>query len=249
MIKMVNFKKYLLTELKLRFRVPIQLFFVFGFPILLMVAFSAIFAQSDPTYLQKNLGIIMMYAVLSASIASLSIEIAKYNAEQYYSMLERRGANKYLYLLAQILGFVLIVFLSSLIILAIAVYAYQYRLPDLGTLVLYYAKLYLYAIPFFLISIIIGFGVRNPALASALGLPIMFLSFFLSGMMIPFSAMTGIIRLISENFFLTQLLSSLTETLTHQYILRPNWLEIIISIGVILGLAGYTIKKSALVKR
>ncbi|WP_240424447.1 ABC transporter permease [Lactococcus allomyrinae] len=246
---MNNFSKYLMIELKLRFRVPIQLFFVFGFPIFLMIAFSVIFAKNNPSYLQENLGIIMMYAVLSASIASLSIEISKYNADQYYSMLERRGANKYVYLLAQILGFVLIVFLSSLVILAIAVVVYHYQLPRFGVVLLYYVKLYLYAIPFFLISIIIGFGVKNPAIASSLGLPIMFVSFFLSGMMIPFSQMTGIIRVISANFFLTQLLSALTETLTHHYLLQPNWLEILLSVAVILLLAIYTIRHRSFAKR
>ena len=246
---MKNFPKYLVTELKLRFRIPISVFFIFIFPIFLMVAFASSFGRNNPNYMADNIATIMFYAVLSASVVSFSNDISRYKQDNFYFLLERRGGNKLAYLLAQIVGFVVIIFLSTLAILAIAHVQYNYVLPNLSTLIIFYAKLYAYTLPFFLLAIIIGLSVKNSSVASAIGMPVMFISYFLAGMMIPYADLTGSIKALAHNFFLTQLLSDLTHTLTNTYVVTPNWTIISISVSVIVIAAGLVLYKSSLVRR
>lgn len=243
---MKSFPKYLATELKLRFRIPISVFFIFIFPIFLMVAFASSFGRNNPHYMANNIATIMFYAVLSASVVSFSNDISRYKQDNFYFLLERRGGNKLAYLFAQIVGFVIIIFLSTLAILAIAHSHYNYTLPDISTLLVFYVKLYAYTLPFFLIAIIIGLSVKNASVASAIGMPVMFISYFLAGMMIPYSELAGGIKTIAHNFFLTQLLSDLTHTLTSTYVVKPNWMTISISISIITVVAAIVLYRSSL---
>lgn len=246
---MKNFPKYLTTELKLRFRVPVSVFFIFIFPIFLMVVFAESFGQQMPNYIPENISLIMFYAVLSASVVSFSNDISAYKNDNFYFLLERRAGSKIAYLLAQLAAFVLIIFLSTLAILAVAHFRYSYVLPDLGTLLLFYIKLYIYSSPFFLLAIIIGLLSKTASMSSAIATPLMFISYFLGGMMVPYAGFTGTMKTVSGNFFLTQLLSDLTHTLTNNYTVRPNWTLIALSVGVILLVAVFVLRNSAFVRK
>nr|WP_233181060.1 hypothetical protein [Lactococcus lactis] len=92
---------------------------------------------------------------------------------------------------------------------------------------------------------IIGLLAKNTATASAIAMPLMFLSFFFSGMMIPLAQLSGGIRKIADNFFLTQLLSDLNHTLTSNYTVVPNWSRISLSVGLICLLALLVYRRKA----
>ncbi|MDR2976002.1 MAG: ABC transporter permease, partial [Streptococcaceae bacterium] len=244
-----KFPKYLATELKIRFRTPVSVFFIFVFPIFLMIVFAESFGKQMPNYIPENIALIMFYAVLSASVVSFSTDISRYKGDNFYFLLERRAGNKFVYLLAQLVSFVLIIFLSTLAILAVAHYRYSYVLPDLNTLLLFYGKLYLYASPFFLLSIIIGFASKNASMASAVATPLMFISYFLGGMMVPYIGLSGTMKTISGHFFLTQLLSDLTHTLTQTYTVKPNWSLVALSVGAIVLVAFFVLRNSGFVRK
>ena len=194
----MKFLKYFTFELRLRYRNPSQIFFVFIFPLFLMFAFSSSFGKSIPHYIENN-----------------------------------------------IVSFMIIIFCSTLVILVVAHYAYDYEFPKLSLLILFYLKLYLYSIPFCLLAMIIGLLAKNTATASAIAMPLMFLSFFFSGMMIPLAQLSGGIRKIADNFFLTQLLSDLNHTLTSNYTVVPNWSRISLSVGLICLLALLVYRRKA----
>ncbi|MFC4651323.1 ABC transporter permease [Lactococcus nasutitermitis] len=240
----MTFVSYFLFELHLRFRNPAQIFFIFIFPLFLMVAFASSFGKSIPHYIESNIATIMFYGVLSAAIPSLSVQIAEYQSGKIYQLFSQRGIKRLTYVLAQILSFMLIIFLSTLAVLLVAHLAYSYELPDITTLAIFYGKLYLYAVPFYFIAMIIGMRVKNSATASAVALPVMFISYFLAGMMVPLAELSGNIRHIANHFFLTQLLSDLTHTLTGNYTIVPNWSLIAESVLILLILALLSYRKS-----
>lgn len=230
----MNFLKYFKFETRLRFRNPSQIFFIFVFPLFLMFAFASSFGRNIPNYIENNIATIMMYAVLSASITSMSVQIAEYQTGKIYSLFNQRGINRLIYIFSQILSFMLIVLFSTIAVLIVAHFGYDYHVPQLSKLLLNYLKLYLYSIPFYFVSIIIGLISKNTTTASAIAMPVMFVSYFLSGMMIPLSGMSGNIRNIANQFFLTQLLSDLTYTLTNKYMITPNWTNVCLSTSLII---------------
>lgn len=241
----MKFLKYFTFELRLRYRNPSQIFFVFIFPLFLMFAFSSSFGKSIPHYIENNIASILLYSVLSASLTSLSVQIADYQSGKIYQLFVQRGIKKLFYIIAQIVSFMIIIFCSTLVILVVAHYAYDYEFPKLSLLILFYIKLYLYSIPFCLLAMIIGLLAKNTATASAIAMPLMFLSFFFSGMMIPLAQLSGGIRKIADNFFLTQLLSDLNHTLTSNYTVVPNWSRISLSVGLICLLALLVYRRKA----
>ncbi len=90
----MNFLKYFKFETRLRFRNPSQIFFIFVFPLFLMFAFASSFGRNIPNYIENNIATIMMYAVLSASITSMSVQIAEYQTGKIYSLFNQRGINR-----------------------------------------------------------------------------------------------------------------------------------------------------------
>ena len=143
----MKFLKYFTFELRLRYRNPSQIFFVFIFPLFLMFAFSSSFGKSIPHYIENNIASILLYSVLSASLTSLSVQIADYQSGKIYQLFVQRGIKKLFYIIAQIVSFMIIIFCSTLVILVVAHYAYDYEFPKLSLLILFYLKLYLYSIP------------------------------------------------------------------------------------------------------
>lgn len=241
----MKFLKYFAFELRLRYRNPSQIFFVFIFPLFLMFAFSSSFGKSVPHYIENNISSILLYSVLSASLTSLSVQIAEYQSGKIYQLFIQRGIKKIFYIAAQIASFMIIIFCSTIAILLVAHFSYHYDFPKLSILLVFYLKLYLYSLPFCLLAIIIGLLAKNTATASAIAMPIMFLSFFFSGMMIPLSQLSGGIRKIADHFFLTQLLSDLNHTLTSTYTVILNWSVILLSFGVLCLLSIIVYKKKA----
>lgn len=246
---MKHFPNYLATELRLRFRIPISVFFIFVFPIFLMVAFASSFGHADPNYVKENIANIMFYGVLSASVTSFSSDISRYKSDNFYFLLERRAGNKFAYMLAQVVAFILIIFASTLVVLGIAHACYHYALPNFATLALFYGKLFLYTLPWFLVAIIIGFSAKNSAVASAIAMPVMFVSYFLAGMMVPYQMLTGTLKRISQHFFLTQMLSDLTHTLGQVNFLPMNALWVSLSLSLLLILAILVLYRNVLVRR
>ncbi|MCL2113090.1 MAG: ABC transporter permease [Streptococcaceae bacterium] len=246
---MAQFPKYLLTELRLRFRIPISVFFIFIFPIFLMIAFASSFGHADPSYVKNNIAIIMFYGVLSASVTSFSSDISRYKQDNFYFLLERRAGNKIVYLLAQIIAFMLIIFASTLVVLGIAHSVYHYQIPDMAILFPFYSKLFLYTLPWFLVSLIIGFSVKNASVASAIAMPVMFVSFFLSGMMVPYQALSGTFQKLSRKFFLTQNLSDLMHTLGRPAVVSNNWVLIFASIALLFAVATFVLYRNVLVRK
>lgn len=226
----MTFIKYFIFEIHLRFRNPSQLFFSFAFPIFLMFAFASSFGKTIPHYIENNIANIMMYSVLSASLTSLSVQISEYQSGKIYALFSQRGIRRSVYITAQILSFMCIIFLSTISIMLIAHFAYSYTIPSVQKLLIFYGKLYLYSIPFYFLAFIIGITSKNTTTASAVAMPVMFVSFFFSGMMIPLSQLTGGIQNIAHHFFLTSLISDLTHTLTSHYTVIPNWFIVQISI-------------------
>ncbi|MGO2898437.1 MAG: ABC transporter permease [Lactococcus cremoris] len=241
----MKFLKYFAFGLRLRYRNPSQIFFVFIFPLFLMFAFSSSFGKSVPHYIENNIASILLYSVLSASLTSLSVQIAEYQSGKIYQLFIQRGIKKIFYIAAQIASFMIIIFCSTIAILLVAHFSYHYDFPKLSILLVFYLKLYLYSLPFCLLAIIIGLLAKNTATASAIAMPIMFLSFFFSGMMIPLSQLSGGIRKIADHFFLTQLLSDLNHTLTSTYMVILNWSVILLSFGVLCLLSIIVYKKKA----
>ena len=241
----MKFLKYFAFGLRLRYRNPSQIFFVFIFPLFLMFAFSSSFGKSVPHYIENNIASILLYSVLSASLNSLSVQIAEYQSGKIYQLFIQRGIKKIFYIAAQIASFMIIIFCSTIAILLVAHFSYHYDFPKLSILLVFYLKLYLYSLPFCLLAIIIGLLAKNTATASAIAMPIMFLSFFFSGMMIPLSQLSGGIRKIADHFFLTQLLSDLNHTLTSTYTVILNWSVILLSFGVLCLLSIIVYKKKA----
>ena len=241
----MKFLKYFAFGLRLRYRNPSQIFFVFIFPLFLMFAFSSSFGKSVPHYIENNIASILLYSVLSASLTSLSVQIAEYQSGKIYQLFIQRGIKKIFYIAAQIASFMIIIFCSTIAILLVAHFSYHYDFPKLSILLVFYLKLYLYSLPFCLLAIIIRLLAKNTATASAIAMPIMFLSFFFSGMMIPLSQLSGGIRKIADHFFLTQLLSDLNHTLTSTYTVIPNWSVILLSFGVLCLLSIIVYKKKA----
>ncbi|WP_282675937.1 ABC transporter permease [Lactococcus cremoris] len=241
----MKFLKYFAFGLRLRYRNPSQIFFVFIFPLFLMFAFSSSFGKSVPHYIENNIASILLYSVLSASLTSLSVQIAEYQSGKIYQLFIQRGIKKIFYIAAQIASFMIIIFCSTIAILLVAHFSYHYDFPKLSILLVFYLKLYLYSLPFCLLAIIIGLLAKNTATASAIAMPIMFLSFFFSGMMIPLSQLSGGIRKIADHFFLTQLLSDLNHTLTSTYTVILNWSVILLSFGVLCFLSIIVYKKKA----
>lgn len=241
----MKFLKYFAFGLRLRYRNPSQIFFVFIFPLFLMFAFSSSFGKSVPHYIENNIASILLYSVLSASLTSLSVQIAEYQSGKIYQLFIQRGIKKIFYIAAQIASFMIIIFCSTITILLVAHFSYHYDFPKLSILLVFYLKLYLYSLPFCLLAIIIGLLAKNTATASAIAMPIMFLSFFFSGMMIPLSQLSGGIRKIADHFFLTQLLSDLNHTLTSTYTVILNWSVILLSFGVLCLLSIIVYKKKA----
>nr|WP_259751190.1 ABC transporter permease [Lactococcus cremoris] len=231
--------------MRLRYRNPSQIFFVFIFPLFLMFAFSSSFGKSVPHYIENNIASILLYSVLSASLTSLSVQIAEYQSGKIYQLFIQRGIKKIFYIAAQIASFMIIIFCSTIAILLVAHFSYHYDFPKLSILLVFYLKLYLYSLPFCLLAIIIRLLAKNTATASAIAMPIMFLSFFFSGMMIPLSQLSGGIRKIADHFFLTQLLSDLNHTLTSTYTVILNWSVILLSFGVLCLLSIIVYKKKA----
>ena len=227
----MKFLKYFAFGLRLRYRNPSQIFFVFIFPLFLMFAFSSSFGKSVPHYIENNIASILLYSVLSASLTSLSVQIAEYQSGKIYQLFIQRGIKKIFYI--------------AIAILLVAHFSYHYDFPKLSILLVFYLKLYLYSLPFCLLAIIIGLLAKNTATASAIAMPIMFLSFFFSGMMIPLSQLSGGIRKIADHFFLTQLLSDLNHTLTSTYTVILNWSVILLSFGVLCLLSIIVYKKKA----
>ena len=82
----MKFLKYFTFELRLRYRNPSQIFFVFIFPLFLMFAFSSSFGKSIPHYIENNIASILLYSVLSASLTSLSVQIADYQSGKIYQL-------------------------------------------------------------------------------------------------------------------------------------------------------------------
>ncbi|MCT0499069.1 ABC transporter permease [Lactococcus cremoris] len=240
-----KFLKYFAFGLRLRYRNPSQIFFVFIFPLFLMFAFSSSFGKSVPHYIENNIASILLYSVLSASLTSLSVQIAEYQSGKIYQLFIQRGIKKIFYIAAQIASFMIIIFCSTIAILLVAHFSYHYDFPKLSILLVFYLKLYLYSLPFCLLAIIIRLLAKNTATASAIAMPIMFLSFFFSGMMIPLSQLSGGIRKIADHFFLTQLLSDLNHTLTSTYTVILNWSVILLSFGVLCLLSIIVYKKKA----
>ncbi|GBG97025.1 ABC transporter permease [Lactococcus termiticola] len=245
---MKKFMTYLMTELKLRFRIPVSVFFIFIFPIFLMIAFASSFGHADPHYVQDNMAIIMFYGVLSASVTSFSSDLARYKQDNFYFLIERRSGNKLLYLLAQIIAFLIIIFVSTLAVLLVAHLNYHYQLPGLERLLPFYLKLFAYTLPWFLVSLIIGFSAKNSAVASAIAMPVMFVSYFLSGMMVPYSLLTGGLQKIAQHFFLTQNLSDLTASLGQTALVANQWPLIIGCYIVLIGLAAASLYRNVLVR-
>ncbi|ARE17592.2 ABC transporter permease [Lactococcus cremoris] len=241
----MKFLKYFAFGLRLRYRNPSQIFFVFIFPLFLMFDFSSSFGKSVPHYIENNIASILLYSVLSASLTSLSVQIAEYQSGKIYQLFIQRGIKKIFYIAAQIASFMIIIFCSTIAILLVAHFSYHYDFPKLSILLVFYLKLYLYSLPFCLLAIIIGLLAKNTATASAIAMPIMFLSFFFSGMMIPLSQLSGGIRKIADHFFLTQLLSDLNHTLTSTYTVILNWSVILLSFGVLCLLSIIVYKKKA----
>jgi len=241
----MKFLKYFAFGLRLRYRNPSQIFFVFIFPLFLMFAFSSSFGKSVPHYIENNIASILLYSVLSASLTSLSVQIAEYQSGKIYQLFIQRGIKKIFYIAAQIASFMIIIFCSTIAILLVAHFSYHYDFPKLSILLVFYLKLYLYSLPFCLLAIIIGLLAKNTATASAIAMPIMFLSFFFSGMMIPLSQLSGGILKIADHFFLTQLLSDLNHTLTSTYTVILNWSVILLSFGVLCLLSIIVYKKKA----
>lgn len=241
----MKFLKYFAFGLRLRYRNPSQIFFVFIFPLFLMFAFSSSFGKSVPHYIENNISSILLYSVLSASLTSLSVQIAEYQSGKIYQLFIQRGIKKIFYIAAQIASFMIIIFCSTIAILLVAHFSYHYDFPKLSILLVFYLKLYLYSLPFCLLAIIIRLLAKNTATASAIAMPIMFLSFFFSGMMIPLSQLSGGIRKIADHFFLTQLLSDLNHTLTSTYTVILNWSVILLSFGVLCLLSIIVYKKKA----
>lgn len=238
---MMIFFKYFIFELKLRLRNPSQVFFIFIFPIFLMVAFASSFGKNVPNYIPDNIALIMFYSVLSASVTSMSVQISEYHSGQIYSLFRQRGISQLLYLIAQVLTFMLIIFFATIAILLVAHLSYDYEIPAFSTLIIFYLKLYLYSLPFYFIALIIGLLSRNTTTASAIALPLMFVSYFLSGMMVPLSLFSGKLKEIAEHFFLSQLLSDLTYSLTKQQFLQPDWLNIGASVFIIISLSFFVL--------
>lgn len=241
----MKFLKYFAFGLRLRYRNPSQIFFVFIFPLFLMFAFSSSFGKSVPHYIENNIASILLYSVLSASLTSLSVQIAEYQSGKIYQLFIQRGIKKIFYIAAQIASFMIIIFCSTIAILLVAHFSYHYDFPKLSILLVFYLKLYLYSLPFCLLAIIMGLLAKNTSTASAIAMPIMFLSFFFSGMMIPLSQLSGGIRKIADHFFLTQLLSDLNHTLTSTYTVILNWSVILLSFGVLCLLSIIVYKKKA----
>ncbi|MDU7038138.1 MAG: ABC transporter permease [Lactococcus lactis] len=241
----MKFLKYFAFGLRLRYRNPSQIFFVFIFPLFLMFAFSSSFGKSVPHYIENNIASILLYSVLSASLTSLSVQIAEYQSGKIYQLFIQRGIKKIFYIAAQIASFMIIIFCSTIAILLVAHFSYHYDFPKLSILLVFYLKLYLYSLPFCLLAIIIRLLAKNTATVSAIAMPIMFLSFFFSGMMIPLSQLSGGIRKIADHFFLTQLLSDLNHTLTSTYTVILNWSVILLSFGVLCLLSIIVYKKKA----
>ena len=113
----MKFLKYFTFELRLRYRNPSQIFFVFIFPLFLMFAFSSSFGKSIPHYIENNIASILLYSVLSASLTSLSVQIADYQSGKIYQLFVQRGIKKLFYIIAQIVSFMIIIFCSTLVIL------------------------------------------------------------------------------------------------------------------------------------
>lgn len=226
----MTFIKYFIFEIHLRFRNPTQLFFSFAFPIFLMFAYTSSFERIIPNYIENNMPNIIMYSVLSAGLTSLSTQVSEYQSRKIYSLFSQRGIRRSLYVTAQILSFMCIIFLSTLVIMLSAHFVYSYTIPNIQTLLIFYGKLYLYSTPFYFLAFIIGIASKNTSTASAIATPVMFCSFFFSGMMIPLSQLTGEVQNIAHHFFLTSLISDLTYTLTSHYTVIPNWYNVQISV-------------------
>lgn len=94
----MKFLKYFAFELRLRYRNPSQIFFVFIFPLFLMFAFSSSFGKSVPHYIENNIASILLYSVLSASLTSLSVQIAEYQSGKIYQLFIQRGIKKIFYI-------------------------------------------------------------------------------------------------------------------------------------------------------
>lgn len=144
----MKFLKYFAFGLRLRYRNPSQIFFVFIFPLFLMFAFSSSFGKSVPHYIENNIASILLYSVLSASLTSLSVQIAEYQSGKIYQLFIQRGIKKIFYIAAQIASFMIIIFCSTIAILLVAHFSYHYDFPKLSILLVFYLKLYLYSLPF-----------------------------------------------------------------------------------------------------
>lgn len=77
-----------------------------------MFAFPQALEKAFP-YIENNISSILLYSVLSASLTSLSVQIAEYQSGKIYQLFIQRGIKKIFYIAAQIASFMIIIFVQQ----------------------------------------------------------------------------------------------------------------------------------------
>jgi ABC-2 type transport system permease protein len=207
--------KLTLTELRLYLRDPFALFFTLAFPTAMLLMFGAIFG-GEPSqqlggqrYIDYALPSFIGLVIANVALMAMPISLASYRETgvmRRYSATPMRPA----WLLAsQILVGLVFSGLSTLLLVAIAVLAFQANLPaSMPGVVLIFllSSLSLYALSFILAGVF-----RTSRSTTAAGLVLFFPMMFLSGVIFPRPLMPEWLQQIGEFNPLTHVIETMAQ--------------------------------------
>lgn len=214
---MTGLAKLTQTELKLFFREPAAIFFILGFPPLLMIVLGSIpaFRVPDPEVggvriIDLYVPIIIAMTIALFALSGLPAQLATYRERGILRRIATTPVSPSMMLLANLVVFVAISVGVTAVLLTIGRLAFDVRLPEqLGGYVLAYL---LCLVAMLSLGLLISAVVRTGKAAGAVGQVLFFPVLFFGGLWLPRAAMPDTLRQISDYTPLGAGVQALTDT-------------------------------------
>lgn len=219
----MNMLKYLKIEFKVTLRDPALLFFVLIFPTMLLVFFTSTLGSGQTDlgglkYVDWYLPSVFMYAIISSSLPGFAQIVHQYQTQNIYMIYRNKGISVVVYLIAQIIIQLLIVLISVTIALLVAKFVFDARLTDAGHFVILYSQIIMSCCILYLGGATLGLLFKTSGATSAVATVLMFILYFLSGMMIPLLQFNDTLRGGATKLITTAMISDFSYTLNGKYL-------------------------------
>lgn len=219
----MNMLKYLKLEFKMTMRDPALLFFVILFPTMLLVFFTSTLGSGKTDlgglkYVDWYLPSVFMYAIISSSLPGFAQIVHQYKTENIYTVYKNKGISVGMYLIVQIIVQIFIVLVSVTLALLVAKFGFDAQLTDIQHLFILYGQIIVSCCILYLAGASIGLLFKTSGATSAVATVVMFIIYFLSGMMIPLLQFNDTLRGGATKLITTAMISDFSYTLNGSYL-------------------------------